>query len=56
LLDLHGDIITLHKLEGWRHWDTIILPYAESISYQLNAAKNNAYTAKIHEYLLVFRK
>jgi len=56
LLDLHGDIIKLHKLEGWKHWDTIILPYAESMSYQIHSAKNNGYTAKIHEYLLVFRK
>jgi uncharacterized protein (DUF2336 family) len=58
LLSFHSDLIKIIKDNGLEHWDTIVLPsnYSPIIHAVLKSAKAKQYTAKKHEYLIVFKK
>ena len=56
-INYHGDIIEGFKKAGFKHWDTIILHNPSPLTpiVESNAIKWK-YSAKVHEYLLVFKK
>ena len=58
LLSFHSDLINIIKRVGLKHWDTIVLPsnYSPMIHAVLKSAKAKQFTAKKHEYLIVFKK
>jgi hypothetical protein len=58
LLSFHSDLIKIIKDNGLQHWDTIVIPsnYSPIIHAVLKSAKAKQYTAKKHEYLIVFKK
>ena len=58
LLSFHTDLINLIKKNGLKHWDTIVISSKPSplIHAVLKSAKAKQFTAKTHEYLIVFKK
>jgi DNA modification methylase len=56
-LSFHSDVINIIKEVGLKHWDTIILPSPPSpiMGAVLKGAKQRRYTAKLHEYLIIFK-
>jgi len=56
-INYHGDIIEGFKKAGFKHWDTIILYNPSPLTPIVESNANKwKYSAKVHEYLLVFKK
>lgn len=56
-VNYHGDTITEFKMAGLTHWDTIILNNPSPLTPIVESnAEKRWYSAKVHEYLLIFNK
>lgn len=55
--NFHGDLIDIFKLAGFKHWDTIINVLKSPFTCRsVRATSTHYYTAKTHDYTLVFWK
>lgn len=55
-LSFSSDCINMLKEVGFKHWDTVVYDVRSKSVLRIGKAVENGYTAKYHEYLLVFKK
>ncbi len=54
--DYHGDTIQLFKEVGYVHHDTVIFNLFSLSQMNFTRCDINKYTAKVHEYIMIFKK